>query len=173
MRNPSPSRLRKLIYWFVKPQNNWEAKQERKFIESLNELRNFSVSPSGGLSIDPDEIRDYVIARRQELSHIVDPRYREERGIVTDGQAVDACVEVISWRRLSDKAAIRYVCLQALDGRGFCVVSARYFAAEVSAAPQHDEERRIAQRLLGVESELPLEWYPTIAEAVEAHDRAI
>lgn len=173
MRNLNPFRLRKLIYWLAKPHNNWEDKQEREFIEAVNKLRNFSVSPGGRLSIDPDEIRDYVIARRQELSHLVDPRYREKPSIDTDGHVVGACVEVISWRRLSDQAVIRYVCLQALDGRGFSVASARYFSAEVSAAPQHDDERRIAQRLMDVENELPLEWHPTLAEALDAHDRAI
>lgn len=173
MCNSNPSRLRKLISWFAKPQNNWEAKQEREFIEAVNKLRNFSVSPSGRLSIDPDEIRDYVIARRQELSHLVDPRYRKKRGIDTDSYVVDACVEVISWRRLSDKAAIRYVCLQALDGRGFSVASARYISAEDPVSPSQDEERRVSRRLMGVTSELVLEWHPTLGAALDAHDRAI
>lgn len=122
--------------------------------------------------MDPEEIRD-VIARRQELSHLVDPKYREKPLVGTSGPATGTCVEVISRRRLSNQSAIRYMCLQARDGCGLCVASASYFSAEVSAAPQHNEERRIAQRLMGMESELPLEWHPTLAEALEAHDGAI
>jgi hypothetical protein len=173
MFNSNPSRLRKIISWFSKSQNNWETKHEREFIEAVNKLRNFSVSPSGRLSIDPDEIRDYVIARRQELSHLVDPRHRQKPGIDTAGYEAEACIEVISWRRLSDKVSIRYVCLQALDGSGYSVASARYISDEDPVSSYQDEERRIAQRLMGVTRDLALEWHPTLATALEAHDRAI
>jgi len=123
--------------------------------------------------MDPKEIRDYVIARRQELSHLVDPRYRENSSIGNAEVAAGAFVEVVSWRRLSDKAAIRYVCLQALDGRGFSVASARYFSAEELASPQQDESSWIARRLMGVAGELPLEWHPTLEAAIEAHEKGI
>ena len=46
-------------------------KREREFIEALNELKNYTVTDRDGGSMDPKEIRDYVIARRQELSHPV------------------------------------------------------------------------------------------------------
>lgn len=82
-------------------------------------------------------------------------------------------MEVISWRRLSDQVAIRYVCLQALDGRGFCVASARYFSAEDTVPVPDDVERQVALMLMGTFGELPLEWHPTLAAALEAHDGAI
>lgn len=166
--------LTSLWKWLFRDKRSaWEIKQEREFIEAVNGLRNYTVTDRGGVSMDPEEIRDYVIARRQELSHLVDPKYREKPALDTSGLATGTCIEVIAWRRLSKQATIRYVCLQALDARGFCVASARYFSAEVLAAPQHDEERRIAQRLMGVGSELPLEWHPTLAAALEAHESAI
>lgn len=150
----------------------WEIKQEREFIEAVNGLKNYTVTDRGGVSMDPEEIRDYVIARRQELSQLVDSKHRETPSFGT-GHMSGACVEVISWRRLSDQAAIRYVCLQALDGRGFCVASARYISVGDPVSPHQDEERRIARRLMGVTSELALDWHPTLAAALEAHDRAI
>lgn len=165
------SRLWRRLFRDQRPQ--WEVKREREFIEAVNGLKNYTVTDRGGVSMDPEEIRDYVIARRQELSYLVAPKHREKPSLGTSGLATAAYVEVISWRRLSEQAAIRYVCLQALDGRGYCVASTRYFSSEDSATEQHDEEPRIAQRLIGVVSELPLEWHPTLAAALEAHESAM
>ncbi|MNH39732.1 hypothetical protein D3C79_1009450 [compost metagenome] len=67
---------------------------------------------------------------------------------------------------------MRYICLQALDGRGYCVASARYFSAEDSVSPHQDEELLVARRL-GVASELPLEWHPSLEAAIDAHERSI
>lgn len=46
--------------------------------------------------MDPEEIRDYSTNRRQELSHLVDPRHQEtpSRGLAE--LAARACVEVVS-----------------------------------------------------------------------------
>jgi hypothetical protein len=165
--------LTSLWKWLFRDKRSaWEIKQEREFIEAVNGLKNYTVTGLGGVSMDPEEIRDYVIARRQELSHLVDPKHRETPSFGT-GHASGACVEVISWRSLSDQAAIRYVCLQALDGRGFCVASARYFSAEDTVPVPDDVDRQVAQKLMGKSGELPLEWHPTLAAALEAHDRAI
>lgn len=165
--------LTSLWKWlFGDKRSAWEIKQEREFIEALNGLKNYTVTDRGGVSMDPEEIRDYVIARRQELSHLIDPKHRETSSFGT-GHVSGACVEVISWRRLSDQAAIRYFCLQALDGRGFCVASARYYSAEDTVPVPDDVERQVAQKLMGKSGEWPLEWHPTLAAALEAHDRAI
>ncbi|MDD2064519.1 hypothetical protein [Pseudomonas sp. 25571] len=165
--------LTSLWKWLFRDKRSaWEIKQEREFIEAVNGLKNYTVTDRGGVSMDPEEIRDYVIARRQELSHLVDPKHRERPSFGT-GHVSGPCVEVVSWRRLSDQAAIRYVCLQALDGSGFSVASARYISVEDPVSSHQDEEGRIAQRLMGVTCELAQEWHPTLAAALEAHDRAI
>lgn len=165
--------LTSLWKWLFRDKRSaWEIKQEREFIEAVNGLKNYTVTDRGGVSMDPEEIRDYVIARRKELSQLVDPKHRETPSHDT-GHVSGACVEVISWRRLSDQAAIRYVCLQALDGRGFCVASARYFSAEDTVHAPDDVEWQVAQKVMGTSGELPLEWHPTLAAALEAHDRAI
>jgi hypothetical protein len=46
--------------------------------------------------MDPEAIRDYVIAPRQELSHLVDPKYREKPPVNTSDPAAGTCVKVIS-----------------------------------------------------------------------------
>lgn len=151
----------------------WEFNREQQFIKAINSLQNYSVTDRGTVSMDPEEIRDYVIARRQELSHLVDPKFRRDPPTETIGRVNGACVEVISWRQLDDQAAIRYVCLQSLDGRGFCVASARYFSAEGTLSAPCDEERGIAHRLMGTPGERPLEWHPTLSAALEAHEMAL
>lgn len=161
------------IYSWLFPdkRSEWEQKRERAFIEAVNKLENYYVTDRGGLSMDHEAVIDYVIARRQELSQLVDPKHRDEPCMNTSGLKAGSFLEVISWRRLSDQAAMRYVCLKALDGRGYCVASARYFSAEDST--HQDEECRVARRLMGVASELPLEWHPSLEGAIEAHERAI
>lgn len=48
-----------------------EQAREREFIDTLNGLKTLGVTPDGGMSIDPEEIRDRVIASRHALKHFV------------------------------------------------------------------------------------------------------
>lgn len=48
-----------------------EQAREREFIDTLNGLKILRVTPDGGMSIDPEEIRDRVIASRHALKHFV------------------------------------------------------------------------------------------------------
>lgn len=150
----------------------WEIKREQEFIKAINALKNFTVTDRGSVSIDPEEIRDYVIARRQELSSLIAPKDQESPSMGTADLESETYVELISWRRLNHLSAIRYVCLQAPGGRGFCIASARYFSAEETLSAPCDEERGIAHRLMGTPGERPLEWHPTLSAALEAHEMA-
>jgi hypothetical protein len=48
-----------------------EQARDRAFIAALNNLKSLRVTPDGGMSIDPDEIRDQVIASRRSLKRFV------------------------------------------------------------------------------------------------------
>ncbi|QFG30063.1 hypothetical protein F6476_13075 [Pseudomonas umsongensis] len=48
-----------------------EQVRDRAFIAALNDLKSLRVTPEGGMSIDPNEIRDKVIASRHALSRFV------------------------------------------------------------------------------------------------------
>jgi len=48
-----------------------EQARERAFIAALNNLKSLRVTPDGGMSIDPDEIREQVIASRLSLKRFV------------------------------------------------------------------------------------------------------
>jgi hypothetical protein len=49
----------------------WEIQREREFIQAANRLKTLRVTPRGGMSIDPEEIRDQIIAAREEYKHLV------------------------------------------------------------------------------------------------------
>lgn len=49
----------------------WEIRQEREFIQAANRLKTLRVTPRGGVSIDPEEIRDQIIAACEEYKHLV------------------------------------------------------------------------------------------------------
>lgn len=49
----------------------WEILREREFIQAANRLKTLRVTPRGGMSIDPEEIRDQIIAAREEYKHLV------------------------------------------------------------------------------------------------------
>lgn len=46
----------------------WEFNREQQFIKAINSLQNYSVTDRGTVSMDPEEIRDYVIARAMSLA---------------------------------------------------------------------------------------------------------
>lgn len=48
-----------------------EQARDRAFIAALNNLQSLRVTPDGGMSIDPEEIRNLVIASRHALKHLV------------------------------------------------------------------------------------------------------
>lgn len=49
----------------------WEIRREREFIKAANQLKTLRVTPRGGMSIDPEEIRDQIIAAREEYKTLV------------------------------------------------------------------------------------------------------
>jgi hypothetical protein len=48
-----------------------EQARDRAFIAALNNLKSLRVTPDGGMSIDPDEIREQVIEGRLSLKRFV------------------------------------------------------------------------------------------------------
>lgn len=48
-----------------------EQARDLAFVTALNNLQSLRVTPDGGMSIDPDEIREQVIASRRSLARFV------------------------------------------------------------------------------------------------------
>lgn len=57
-----------------------EIRRERQFIEAVNSLKTLRVTDRGGMSIDPEEIRDKILESREALKDLVDPAHRKYRG---------------------------------------------------------------------------------------------
>ena len=163
---------------------DWEQKREREFILAANGLKTLSVTDRGGMSIDPEELRDQIVASREQLKHLVhrseapNPSFRAAEDAQVEtlvSSSVEApvsamdCIEVVAWRRLPSGAAVRYVCLQSTNTGSYSVATASLFAGAIESLPtwvDGNTNRQIANALqLG-----DLQWYAAVSEAMDAWD---
>ena len=161
-----------------------EKAREREFIRAANSLKTLKVTPEGGMSIDPEELRDQIIASREQLKHLVHKPGAPSRaskaagGVEVEPEASPAvvaavsvmeCVEVVAWRRLQTGAAVRYVCLQSTSTGRFAVASASMFTGAIESLPtwvDGNTNRQVANALQSG----GLHWYATLSEAMDAWD---
>lgn len=166
---------------------DWEQKREREFIRAANSLKTLSVTDRGGMSIDPEELREQIVASREQLKYlvpkpgapsrpfkpVVDPPV--DQGANHDVEApMDAldCLEVVAWRRLPSGAAVRYGCLQSTSAGRFAVATASLFSGGMESLPpwvDGNTNRQVASALQSGE----LHWYATVSEAMDAWDAAL
>lgn len=69
--------LRLRDFCFPDRRSEAEIARERQFIEAVNSLKTLRTTDRGGMSIDPEEIRDQILERREALKHLVDPAHRK------------------------------------------------------------------------------------------------
>ncbi|WP_455824094.1 hypothetical protein [Pseudomonas graminis] len=163
---------------------DWEQKREREFIQAANSFKTLNVTSEGGMSIDPEELRDQIIASREQLKHLVHKSGASNRGLKPPEDAqveplvsrtVEAqvsamdCIEVVAWRRLLSGAVVRYVCLRSTNTGCCAVAAASLFSGGQESLPgwvDGSTSRQIANALhLG-----ELQWYSTLSEAMDAWD---
>lgn len=163
---------------------DWEKARERKFILAANSLKTLSVTDRGGMSIDPEELRDQIVASREQLKHLVhrpeapSRSFREVEDAQVEplvGHTVEApvstmdCIEVVAWRRLQSGATVRYMCLQSTSTGRFAVATASLFTETIESLPtwvNSNTNRQIANALqLG-----DLQWYAAVSEAMDGWD---
>lgn len=163
---------------------DWEKAREREFILAANSLKTLSVTDRGGMSIDPEELRDQIVASREQLKHLVHRpeapsrsfRAAEDahveptvsRTVAAPVSAMDY-IEVVAWRSLQTGTAVRYVCLQSTSTGGYSVATASMFSGAIESLPtwvDGNTNRQIANALqLG-----EFQWYTTVSEAMDAWD---
>lgn len=62
----------KIFAWIRTPKSKTARQlKEEQFILAINSLRTLQVTTRGGMSIDPEEIRDKVIQEREKLKYLV------------------------------------------------------------------------------------------------------
>lgn len=49
----------------------WVQAEERDFIKAANNLKTLQVTPRGGVRIDPEELRDQIVAARELYKDLV------------------------------------------------------------------------------------------------------
>lgn len=161
-------------------------RQEEEFIAAVNKLKTLTATEGGGMSIDPEEIRDQIIKARVAYKHLVDPAHRRAAHHQTnrDPQTMTApnppehastdnhsdYMEVVTWRHLTGGAAIRYVCLQSLGALKFAVAATQYFSNTHNASESDSAAHQVAERLKSSTDDESLAWFPTLQEAMDVHD---
>nr|WP_116817446.1 hypothetical protein [Pseudomonas syringae] len=163
---------------------DWEKARDHDFIAAVNKLKTLSVTDRGGMSIDPKELRDQIVASREQLKHLVHKpgapsssfKAAGDVQVEQDGSpALEApvgamdCIEVVAWRRLPSGAAVRYVCLQATSTGCYAVATAGLISGGQESLPawaDGNTNRQVARALLDSE----LRWFLTVRAAMDAWD---
>lgn len=177
--------LQRLAAWlFPERRPEREKAREREFIRAANSLKTLSVTDRGGMSIDPEELRDQIVASREQLKHLVHKPGAPSRSFTPAGDvqveqeaspAVEApasfldFMEVVAWRRLHSGAAVRYVCLHSTNTGRYSVATASLFSGGTESLPpwiEANTNRYLANALRNSE----LHWFTTVSEAMDAWD---
>ena len=58
------------LFWKDK-RPEWVQAEEREFIKAANRLKTLQVTPRGGMRIDPEELRDQILASRERYKELV------------------------------------------------------------------------------------------------------
>ena len=176
---PRMINLDRFVAWlFPDRRPDWEQKREREFILAANALKTLSVSDRGGMSINPEELREQIVAAREQLKHLVHkPRApgleltsevgQGARPAGDSSQGALDCIEVVTWRRLTSGAAVRYTCLQCLSAGQYAVATASLFSGALESLPAWVDgniHRQVANALQDGE----LRWFTTVSEAMDA-----
>ena len=163
---------------------DWEKARERKFILATNSLKTLSVTDRGGMSIDPEELRDQIVASREQLKHLVHRPEAPNRSFraAEDAQveplvsstveapvsAID-CIEVVAWRRLHSGGAVRYLCLQSTSTGRFAVATESLFSDGTQSIPTWIEANTAKHVANAIQND-HLRWLATVSEAMDAWD---
>jgi hypothetical protein len=180
--------LHRLISWlFPDRRPDWEQKREREFILAANKLKTLSVTDRGGMSIDPEEIREQIIASREQLKHLVrnpgapsnplkgatDTQVDQEANLLkTAPVAALDCIEVVAWRRLPSGGAVRYLCVQSTVTGSYAVATASLFSGGTVSLPPWVDGNTNRQVATALESR-ELRWFGSVSEAMNAWDEAL
>jgi hypothetical protein len=170
--------------FFPDNRSEWEKKKDLQFITAINNLKNYSVTDRGGLSIDPEELRAQAMASRQELKHLVQTRSQPmpqssiESRATSHKHASQASVKVgdyvqlVTWRQLNADACVRYVCLESLATKQFAIALTDYFTP-LEDSDQTALDAKVIQRIARAVISTDLEWFDSISAAMDAFEVSI
>lgn len=174
--------LQRLIAWlFPDHRPEREKAREREFILAANSLKTLSVTDRGGISIDPEELREQIVSAREQLKHLVhNPRAHSgaSQAIAATEVVQEAdpsaeeqqdCTELVAWRRLPSGSAVRYTCLQCLSTGRYAVAAASLFSGALESLPTW-VDGNISRQVANALQDGELRWFTTVSEAMDAWD---
>ncbi|HGY9638143.1 TPA: hypothetical protein ACOJPK_003630 [Pseudomonas putida] len=135
------------------------------FIQAVNSLKTLSTTERGGMSIDPEEVREIIAASRHDFRQQNKPLNEAAN---TPCEYADS-IQHISWRRLASGSSVQYVCLQSITTGGYAVVCANLFSGDSESLPpwlNADISKQVAAALRASE----FQWHETIKDAMDAWD---
>jgi hypothetical protein len=78
--------------------------------------------------------------------------------------------EIVVWKRVSDKRAIRYQCFEDLSTRRFAVQSGDWLCLPVNEEVLRQHERQAVELFVEKDVGERCGWFGSIERAIEAHD---
>jgi hypothetical protein len=84
----------------------------------------------------------------------------------------DTYQQIIIWRRLSDSAAVRYVCFLNFQTSLYTVQSADFFNLPLDTSNQTFLDRQLIELFIEVSPHQRSDGYRSLTEAMDAHDAA-
>ncbi|AVD96239.1 hypothetical protein C4Q27_03005 [Pseudomonas sp. SWI36] len=177
--------LKLIAGWlFPDKRSQREKDQEREFIEAVNSLKTLSVNEHGGMSIDPEEVRDVVIAARENYRHLLNTPHREnstppevEKDNISALQQSHThnhsdsydFIQQFTWRRLPSGSSVQYVCLQSLTTGKYAVACAHLFSGDFENLPPWLSVN-VGKYVASVLKDSNLQWHGSIKDAIDAWD---
>jgi hypothetical protein len=78
--------------------------------------------------------------------------------------------EVAVWKRIDDKGAVKFNCLEDIDLHQFAVQSADFYTAPIKNAVIDDFEKQFVELFIQIDPAERRKWFDSIEQAVAAHE---
>jgi hypothetical protein len=76
------------------------------------------------------------------------------------------------WKRIDDKSAVRFRCLEAMDSHLFGIQSADFHTLPLKAEVVANSDRQFVELLVEIEPAERCSWYTSLVDAIAAHEES-
>lgn len=156
--------LDKILNFFWPDQrSDWEKKRERLFLDAANRLKNFYVTDQGGISMDPEEVRDAILRFARQHDSAPQTEHPVPMG------ATGIIMERYAWRRLDHASAVRYELL--VSDKGVCtVIAAERFSSSITCQCGLQGSRAVRGNTVKAITSNGLTWHTCLESAIQAYE---
>lgn len=84
---------------------------------------------------------------------------------------INLYTEIMVWKRLDDKSAVRYFCLGNVKTKKYAVQNADFFRLPFKELQFRASERQLIELFIEISPLERCNWFDTIEEAISAHDQ--